>query len=79
MGWNCFHEPLDCDVQGVDLVHFGDGPRTSLAMPPHESALVAGLAQRHAGVLAVLLDVVGIGWTRGVAHTARQLFDPGKM
>ena len=41
--------------------------------------MVAGLAQRHAGVLAVLLDVVGITWPGGVADTARQLLDQRQM
>jgi hypothetical protein len=44
-------------------------------MPSHESALVARLAQRHAGVLSVLLDVVGVAGAGRIADTARQLFD----
>ena len=40
---------------------------------------MAGLAQRHAGVLAVLLDVVGVTWPGGVTDAARQLLDQCQM
>ena len=36
---------------------------------------MAGLAQRHAGVLAVLLDVVGVTGAGSVTDTAGQLLD----
>ena len=40
---------------------------------------MAGLAQGHAGVLAVLFDVMGVRRARGIADGAGQLFDQGEM
>ena len=75
----CLHEPLDGHIEGIDLVHLLQRPHAFLAVPPHKCALMAGLAQGHAGVLAVLLDVVGIRWPGFVADTAGQFLDPGKV
>lgn len=44
-------------------------------MPAHHCPLMAALAQRHAGVLPVLLDVVGIAWACCITHTAGQFLD----
>jgi hypothetical protein len=74
-----FPKSHDCDVQRVQLIHLGNGPCPPLAVPPHEGALVAGLAQGHAGVLAVLLNMVGVTGAGGVTDTARQLLDQRQM
>ena len=55
-----FHDPLDGDGQGIELVHLLDGPHPLEAVLAHDRALMAVLAQGYAGVGAVLLDVVGI-------------------
>jgi hypothetical protein len=47
-------------VQGVELIHLGDGPGSLFSVPSHLASLVAGLAQGYHGVVPVLLDVVGI-------------------
>ena len=44
----------DGHVECVDLFHLGDGPGSFFAVPAHLAALVAGLAQRHAGVVVAL-------------------------
>jgi hypothetical protein len=69
------HHTLDGDVQGIDLVHLLELPHLALAMPSIAGALVAVFAQGHHGVLAVLLDVVGVAWGWCVAYAARELFD----
>ena len=66
---------LDRDVQSVNLFHLFELPHLTLAMPPVAASLMAVLAQSHADILAVLLDVVRIaGWGR-VTHGAGQLLD----
>lgn len=79
MGGVRLQQALDRDVEGIEFIHLCDGPCPLLAVPAHECALMAGLAQGHAGVLAVLLDVVGIRWPGFVADAAGQFFDPGDV
>lgn len=68
-------KPLHRDVQGVDFVHLLERPHPFLPVPAHQTPLVAGLAQRHYGVLAVLLDMVGVTRPRLIADRAGQLLD----
>jgi len=44
----------------VQLIHFPQSPGYFFAVPTHHWTLVAFFAESHAGVLAVLLDVVGV-------------------
>lgn len=63
------------DVQGVEFFHLGDRPCPLLPVPAHLAALMAGLAQGHAGVVQPLLDVVGVAGTGLAADAAGLLLD----
>ena len=61
------HQSLNRHVQRVGLVHLVDCPSPALPMQAHERTTVAALAQGDAGVLPVLLVVVGLAWAWRVA------------
>ena len=69
------HDPLDSDVECIDLFHLLELPHLTLPMETVSAALVAVLAQGHHGVLPMLLDVVSVAWARRIADTAGQLLN----
>jgi len=56
----CGKNTPNCDIQGIQFVHFPYFPSPFLPMPPHERPLMALSTQGDYGVMLVLLDVVGI-------------------
>jgi len=74
-----FHEALDGDIERVNLVHLLQVPHAPLAVPAHGRTLVAVFAQSHAGVLPVLLYVVGVTGAGCIADRAWQFFHAVKV
>lgn len=60
---------MDGDRQGIQLVHLADPPQR-LGAVPSIVARVALLAQRDAGEMLSLLDVMRVAGTRRVADAA---------